>query len=428
MDWNDDYRQYILYNYNVSYEFDNSDLDKYTCIDITNLVSYAYSQDEAFLDLILIGSNYAVDSLGFSSKEGVNPTYVTLNYSTDYSNLCQYNALKDGTITTCYDFSQSYHCQFAFDELIHTQKADPLKVSEWITDSNVGSAGGSIVAKVIINMDNAFLFDRVEVWQRSVLPEHIGAKEYDISVYSPETDTWYLLIDEDNTATKDGVSIYYGFGGSGEPGAKELIPYLKNIDTIYIGNLSISKVQMEIYETLIQSYDYTNFLAELAFCMVNVTNPEDAYFDYIALAEVGAGCDVNEDCECLLCEYGFCTLRTTNMDCIINGTSRDDCCLSGTCSNGKCTKTSMWDSIEASKKQQFGDDTKTNNFIALFFIIGIAGFLMYHGNVIAGIFALYMLSIFFVMIGWLSPFLLLGMVITGLIAVVFKIMTGHSTD
>ena len=151
------------------------------------------------------------------------------------------------------------------------------------------------------------------------------------------------------------------------------------------------------------------------------TCSEDCYYiapDVDAEGEYREGSHCESDADCkggLKCEYGICTLLTFGYEC-----TSDSDCLSGECLNGYCTKASFFDKISASKGQQFGDDTNSNNFISLFFIIGISGFLMYYGNIIAGVFALYILSIFFVIVNWLSPFILIGMIITGLIALVFK--------
>ena len=423
--WKHNYRQYIQYNHNVSYEFNNSNVGAYTCVDITDLVNYSYSENEALLDLAIIGNETNDGTVIFSSKEGSNPSYLFINYSTDYSSWCQYNALKGGTISTCNSFIAGKYCNLIFDEKVTDSLLHPAENTEWET------AGGFIlppnIAHTIINMDESFYFDRVEVWGRKVGVNTIQPKAYEVSVYSPEMDTWYLLFNETDAFEKDGWVNFMYFGGTYTGfSTTGMVPYIKDVDTIYIGNLSISKVQFKAYDTLV-TLPYALLMQELAFCVMGEAVTITDEIDY-SVAGVGVGCDTNDDCECDLCEYGFCALRTTNMNCVINGTSRDDCCLSGSCSGGKCTKAGLWESLDASKDQQFGDSTMTNNFISLFFVIAISGFLMYYGNVIAGVFALYMLSIFFAVVGWLSPFILIGMIITGLIALVFKIMIGSGTE
>ena len=134
----------------------------------------------------------------------------------------------------------------------------------------------------------------------------------------------------------------------------------------------------------------------------------------------GSPCDQDSDCAGdMRCEYGFCTKLPASYDC-----SSDEDCISGDCMNGKCTKASWWIMLQASKDQQFGDDTNTNNFLALFFMLMIAGFLGYYGNVWMGVGAFYVLGIFFTIVGWLSMILLFGLILTGVIAIVFKFMIG----
>ena len=414
--WDNDYRVDILYSYNVSYEFNDSHLDKYNCIDITDLVDYSYSNDDALLDLILIGSDNTTGTIRFNSKEGTYPTFIEVSYSDDYTNFCQYNAFKNSIVTTCNSFYTDQVCYNLFDE-------GTSVTQEWITSGEDEYDIPPFIPHTITNIEPAFYFDKIEVWVRSNLVGGVGVRAFEVSVYSPETDTWYLLFNESDLSTKDGNISDVQFGGA--VGGQTVIPYLKNVDTIYLGNLSISKVQVKVYSVL-NSPDNLVW-GELAFCEQGESESITDETDY-SVAGVGIGCDTNDDCECALCEYGFCALRTTNMNCIINGTSRDDCCLSGSCSGGKCTKAGLWEGLDTSKTQQFGDTPMTNNFISLFFVIAISGFLMYYGNIIAGIFSLYMLSIFFAIVGWLSPFILIGMIITGLIALVFKIMVGQVSE
>ena len=48
-------------------------------------------------------------------------------------------------------------------------------------------------------------------------------------------------------------------------------------------------------------------------------------------------------------------------------------CISGECTNNKCAKASTMEMIDTSKSQFFGDDTDTNNFLALTIMIVVAG-------------------------------------------------------
>ena len=151
--------------------------------------------------------------------------------------------------------------------------------------------------------------------------------------------------------------------------------------------------------------------------------PEDCYYtesDIDAEGEYreGSPCETDSDCaDGLKCEYGICSKLGYNDDC-----TNDNDCISDSCINGKCTKPSLWQGIDASKDQLAGDDTFTNNFIALVLILGISGVLGYYGNIWAGIASLYVLGIFFTIVGWLSIIILFGFILTGVIAIVFKFM------
>ncbi len=174
----------------------------------------------------------------------------------------------------------------------------------------------------------------------------------------------------------------------------------------------------EYWESPLSCCDYDDCLAG------NSTRCDCCYFppdvDYEGEYREGSPCETDDDCEGnLICEYGVCTKLIFGGEC-----EQDSDCLSGECLNGYCTKTSWWNKLSASKDQQFGDDVNTNNFIALFFIIAIAGYLMFHGNILAGILAMFILAIFFTIVGWLSVFILFGFILTGLIAIVIKMMVG----
>jgi len=176
--------------------------------------------------------------------------------------------------------------------------------------------------------------------------------------------------------------------------------------------------ECEYWESPLSCCDYDDCLAG------NSTRCDCCYFppdvDYEGEYREGSPCETDDDCEGnLICEYGVCTKLIFGGEC-----EQDSDCLSGECLNGYCTKSSWWNKLSASKDQQFGDDVNTNNFIALFFIIAIAGYLMFNGNVLAGILAMFILAIFFTIVGWLSVFILFGFILTGLIAIVIKMMVG----
>lgn len=111
------------------------------------------------------------------------------------------------------------------------------------------------------------------------------------------------------------------------------------------------------------------------------------------------------------CEYTYCSLKGANLAC-----SSGAECITGVCSFGKCTKPDAWTAIDASKTQQFGDSSLSNNFVSLFLMCGVAiGILimgMIGGNVLGALVlaggAFFALGIFFTLAGWLSAFILIG--------------------
>lgn len=348
------------------------------------------------------------------------------------SSFCQYNAFKDASITTCSNWYSSDYCSELVDECTgyYTGCSSPI---QWSTQNNVLYDIPNYIPIMIAEVDDAFYFNQTEVWILGQTPSYHGSPNaFTIELFSPITNRWYNIITETDFNSTHNVTDGVKFGGDAFDGVGDVVFYNDYDGTI----LSYTKVRVKVTEIIFAndvSVPGFNSLRwpELVICMQGYNSSELAYsnFSYINFAETGDPCLTNDDCDCQLCEYGYCSLRSGSFNCIINGTSRDDCCLSGECSDlGYCTKETLWQGLDASKDQQFGNDTMTNNFISLFFIIAISGFLMFHGNIIGGVFGLYILSIFFAIIGWLSPFILMGMIVTGLIAIVFKTMLGHGTE
>jgi len=154
-----------------------------------------------------------------------------------------------------------------------------------------------------------------------------------------------------------------------------------------------------------------------------VYNCETDCFDSVlegAINGTGAGCIQDSDCYTGNCEYGFCVLQGDNEECV-----NDNQCLSGECTNGKCAKASYWDRIDASKTQQYGNDSKTNNFIALFFMLGIPILFLIYGaktGIYGAIASFFVLSFFFTIVGWLSIFILFGIILVALVILVLGFM------
>jgi len=138
---------------------------------------------------------------------------------------------------------------------------------------------------------------------------------------------------------------------------------------------------------------------------------------------VGEPCASNDECITDKCQNGICVYKLFKESCINNIE-----CLSESCVNGGCLKASTWERIDASKDEQFGNDSATNNFIALFIMCGICGFIIWWGRsimaVILAIGLFIVMSIFFAIVGWLSPFILLGLIVMVLVFFVFMSVIG----
>jgi hypothetical protein len=118
---------------------------------------------------------------------------------------------------------------------------------------------------------------------------------------------------------------------------------------------------------------------------------------------VGTYCDSDTVCLTGFCLRYKCSYKTETQEC----TSSSQC-LSGSCLNFHCTKESLFQGIDQSKSELWGNDTATNNFIALLFIIFITVLVSVKSHFLVGVGTFIVLSIFFTVIGWLSPFLLIG--------------------
>lgn len=149
------------------------------------------------------------------------------------------------------------------------------------------------------------------------------------------------------------------------------------------------------------------------------------------LLSSGEVCSVNEDCDSNYCYGTICRLRTTSMTCTANSQ-----CVSGSCSNGICTKAPLWTGIDSATKEEFGDDSNTLMFISIIIILVICGLTIYGavnaGQPMAGIFLavceFFVLIIFFTIVGWLSAWILLFMIIIAIIVGFIMWMASSGTD
>jgi hypothetical protein len=156
-------------------------------------------------------------------------------------------------------------------------------------------------------------------------------------------------------------------------------------------------------------------------CSINATGQLNA---------TGFPCINDSDCTYGKCLYNACTLLNSFADCEVNND-----CISGSCTNGKCAKASLWTQIDYSKTDNFGNDSETNNFLSILIMIIVMAGLSFYGIKIqsaapfyAGIIAFFALGIFFGVVGWLSPFLVFGMLIVLVAIVVFMFMMGGSSN
>lgn len=137
---------------------------------------------------------------------------------------------------------------------------------------------------------------------------------------------------------------------------------------------------------------------------------------------VGDPCRNNADCISQNCEYRRCALKVGGKSCLSSAE-----CLSGACVNSLCSFTDIWQNMEASKNQMFGNSVQANNMVSLFIILGGAfGLGMATMSIILPIIWVGLTTIAFTIFGWLSPFILVGLFLMGLIVVVLGVVIGGS--
>ena len=132
-------------------------------------------------------------------------------------------------------------------------------------------------------------------------------------------------------------------------------------------------------------------------------------------------CEIAEDCISGKCENGYCVKKLGKELC-----DNDIECISQDCVNGKCSKPSASQLFTASKNEQFGNDTDTNNFISLLFstlvliIVCLAGRSLI--AVMVGGMAFFAVNIFFTIIGWLSVWITFGIFFICLIGAIVLLL------
>jgi len=137
---------------------------------------------------------------------------------------------------------------------------------------------------------------------------------------------------------------------------------------------------------------------------------------------VGDWCNTASDCLSGECEYHRCALKVGGKPCVAASE-----CLSGSCVNSHCGQTDIFTNLETSKNQMFGNSINANNAVSLFLILGGAfGLGIMTMGVILPILWVVITTIAFTIFGWLSPFILVGLFLIGLIIVVLGVVIGGS--
>lgn len=133
----------------------------------------------------------------------------------------------------------------------------------------------------------------------------------------------------------------------------------------------------------------------------------------------GVWCEKNSDCVSQNCEYHKCSLKAGNKACAANAE-----CQSGVCANGHCSAVDFITQIDYAKDQLFGSSENTSNFISLVLIFGVGLFILAGGAGIMAVIWVALSSIFMALIGWLSPFFVIGLIMIGLIILVLGVVVG----
>lgn len=148
---------------------------------------------------------------------------------------------------------------------------------------------------------------------------------------------------------------------------------------------------------------------------------------------IGFECTDSANCTIGLCRYGKCALAGTNEAC-----NTDNDCVSNNCNDQLlvCAKATLWQNIDSGKDEQFGDDSNSNNLIAILIIIvasvavGIA-IGKYGGGLLAGAVSalvFFVSSLFFAIVGWLSWYIVLVELILLVAFVVMGVLLGSRTS
>lgn len=129
--------------------------------------------------------------------------------------------------------------------------------------------------------------------------------------------------------------------------------------------------------------------------------------------DVNQPCANNLNCTTRYCNQGLCQFKLGNMACSNNGE-----CQSGLCSNGYCTSPSLSQNLGIFKDQFFGTDSTTSNLISVIVMILLAcvigvtlGRLSPVIGALSGFSVFFIMGMLFAMMGWLSPWIIFGLIL-----------------
>lgn len=152
-------------------------------------------------------------------------------------------------------------------------------------------------------------------------------------------------------------------------------------------------------------------------------NPYNCLEDCNITTDETAGLDTNtasnnaSNCASGYIEYGKCALKPFKMGC-----DADSECLSNSCVNGICDDSDVWTKFDNAKDQLYGDSDEANNFLSLIIVLGVGIFIAMQGGIFVSLGWIVLSTIFFTIVGWLSAFFLVGMILLGLILLVLGVV------
>jgi hypothetical protein len=103
-------------------------------------------------------------------------------------------------------------------------------------------------------------------------------------------------------------------------------------------------------------------------------------------------------------------------------------CISGDCVNGKCSDPGLALMLNATKNSLIGTDTDSGMMVSLLITLGVTITILFLVRSMAGmaiaIPVFFVMVLFFTLIGWMPPYILIISIFGGLIVVVLAIVLG----